>query len=82
MKKLLELLKLAVNTPKVLWFFILGLVVGALFTITLPTEWVLVPVLFTSFIVALTTKKEDKIDILITASTMLGGIFIWLLSIL
>jgi len=82
MKKLLELLKLAVNTPKVLWFFILGLVVGALFTITLPTEWVLVPVLFASFIVALTTKKEDKIDILITASTMLGGIFIWLLSIL
>ena len=82
MKKFLELLKLAVNTPKVLWFFILGLIVGDLFTIPLPTEWVLVPVLFTTLIVAMLTKKEDKIDILITVSTMLGGIIIWLLSIL
>ena len=82
MKKILEVLKLAVKTPRVLWFLILGLVVGALFTITLITEWVLVPVLFAAFIVLMITRKEGKFDWVVTSAVLVGGIFIWLLSVL
>ncbi len=82
MEKFIEYLKRAFNAPKVLQSFILGLFVAALFTITLPVEWVLMPI----FILALAINMFSKKDVGHFSSNaifcMLGGVVVWLLIIL
>lgn len=80
MKKIKEIF----NTPKVLWCLILGLVIGSLFTISFPVEWVLVPCVFAAAMVLWFsgTDIRGKRDWVSTCAVMIGGIFIWILTLL
>lgn len=54
------MLKIALMTPKVLWFTIIGMVIGAVFTCLLKAEWPGFPCLIFSFVALLLSKKVNK----------------------